>query len=92
MLALLRKAIALRPPWSLRRRLARWVAGSIVREYAWGLGVFNGLVIAGLVALGALDSALGVIALAVLSIAEVALARLAWQSLGAAEQLREALT
>ena len=91
MLALLRKAYSLRIPWSLRRRLARWIAGSIVREYAWGLAIANALVIAGLVALDTLDSALGVAVIAVLVAAELALARLAARSLGAAEQLREAL-
>ena len=89
--ALFRKAIALRPPWSLRRRLVVWIAGSVVREFPWALGALNALAIAALVALGALDSAWGWAALAVLLAWELVLARLALQSLGAAEQLREAL-
>ncbi len=91
MLALLRKAHSLRVPWSLRRRLARWIAGSVVREYPWALGLGNLLLIAALLALGVADSVLGWLAIAALAVIELALARLAWQSLAAAEQLREAL-
>ena len=91
MLKLLRKARSLHIPWSLRRRLAIWIAGSIVREYPWALGAGTALAIAALLVLGATESALGWVAVAALALAEVALARLAWQSLGAAEQLREAL-
>ena len=36
-LALLRKAFALRPPPALRLRLLRWMAGSVVREFPWAL-------------------------------------------------------
>ena len=89
--ALLRKAITLRPPWSLRRRLVVWIVGSVVREYPWALGLGNAVVIAALVALGALDVAVGWIAVAALAAWQLVLARLAWQSLGAGEQLREAL-
>lgn len=91
MLALLRKARSLHIPWSLRRRLGRWIAGSIVREYPWGLGLLNALLIAALVGLGAAESIVGLVALIALAVVELALARLAWQSLGAGEQLREAL-
>jgi acetyl esterase/lipase len=90
-LALLRKAYSLNVPWPLRRRLARWIAGSVVREYPWALGVVNALAIAGLIALGATDSPFGWLAIAALAAIEIALARLALQSLGAGEQLREAL-
>jgi acetyl esterase/lipase len=90
-LALLRKAIALRPPWTLRRRLARWIAGSIAREYPWALGVLAALLLAFLVTAGALDSAAGIAAVAALAAAELVLARFAWQSLGTAGQLRETL-
>ena len=64
LLALLRKAHSLRIPWSLRRRLARWIVGAAAREYPWALGLGNALLIAGLVALGATESWLGWIALA----------------------------
>ena len=91
MFALFRKALELRVPLSLRIRLARWMAGSAVREFPWALGAFCLIAIAALVALDALGSALGVVAVTLLGVATLALARLARQSLGAGERLREAL-
>lgn len=91
MFALFRKAFQLRVPMPLRLRLARWMAGSLVREFPWALGALCLIAIAALVALDALDSMLGVVAVTLLVLATLALARLARQSLGAAERLREAL-
>jgi len=91
LLALLRKAHSLRIPWSLRLRLGRWAVAAVVREYPWALGALNALAIAALIVLGATETAWGWIAVAALALVELGLARLAWQSLGAGEQLREAL-
>ena len=91
MFALLRKALELRVPISLRIRLVRWIAGSAVREFPWALGALCVIAIAALIALGALDSALGVAAVTLLVIATALLAMLARQSLGAGERLRQAL-
>ncbi len=91
MFALLRKALELRVPISLRIRLVRWIAGSAVREFPWALGALCVIAIAALIALGALESALGVAAVTLLVVATALLAMLARQSLGAGERLREAL-
>jgi len=90
-IGLLRKAFALRPPVRLRVRLLRWIAGAAVREFAWGMLVATILIAAGLVALGAADSTLGVVCLTLLAVAALALARLAWQSLTSARAVREVL-
>ncbi len=91
MFALLRKALELRVPISLRIRLVRWIAGSAVREFPWALGAFCVIAIVALIALGALDSTLGVAAVALLAVATALLGMLARQSLGTGERLREAL-
>jgi acetyl esterase/lipase len=90
-LALFRKALALRPPPALRLRLLRWAWGSVVREFPWAIGAVVALVIAALAWLGAVDGWLGIAIVAILVVAEVALARLAWLSLGSARAVREQL-
>lgn len=91
MFALFRKALELKVPISLRIRLVRWMAGAALREFPWALGAFCVIAIASLIAMGAGESTLGVVAVTLLAVATMALARLARQSLGAGERLREAL-
>lgn len=91
MIALIRKAIALRVPPRLQLRLWRWIGASIAREFPWALALLDLAAIATLAVLGALDSALGIALAAALALALVVLARFAWQSFGAAEIVRGAL-
>ena len=91
-IALLRKAFALRPPVRLRVRLLRWIAGAAVREFAWGMLAATILVAdRGTGRARAADSTLGVVCLTLLAVAALALARLAWQSLTSARAVREVL-
>jgi acetyl esterase/lipase len=90
-IALLRKAFALRPPPALRLRLLRWIAASVVREFPWALGAGSLLAIAALVALGALDGWLGIVVVAALAVWTLVLAWFMRQSLVSARAVREAL-
>ena len=91
MLALLTKAFTLHPPRALRLRLFRWMAGAAVREFAWAFLLATLLVIAGAIALGALDGWLGIAVVAALGLWALRLAALAWQSLTSARSVRDAL-
>jgi acetyl esterase/lipase len=90
-IALLRKAFALGPPPALRWRLLRWMAGAAIREFAWALLVATLLVIAGAIAIGALDGWFGIAIVVALALWALRLAVLAWQSLTSARAVREAL-
>jgi acetyl esterase/lipase len=90
-LDLIRKVIELRPPRALRLRLVRWVAGSVVREFPFGLGAL-GLIAIGLLArLRALRGPVGFALGGALVLGEAALGRLGWQSLRSAAGVREQL-
>jgi acetyl esterase/lipase len=91
MLALLRKAFALKVPRALRWRLLRWIAGAAVREFAFAFGVGTLVLIAVAIALGALDGWFGILIVAALGLWALRLAALAWQSLTSARAVREAL-
>lgn len=91
MLALIRKAIELRPPNALRLRLLRWIGGSVVREFPFGLGVAGLVAIAALARRRAFRDPLGIALAAPLALAEVALGRFALQSLRSAAGVREQL-
>ena len=91
MLDLIRKVIELRPPRALRLRLVRWVAGSVVREFPFGLGAL-GLIAIGLLArFRALRGPVGFALGGALVLGEAALGRLGWQSLRSAAGVREQL-
>ena len=91
MLDLIRKVIELRPPRALRLRLVRWVAGSVVREFPFGLGAL-GLIAIGLLArFRALRGPVGFALGGPLVLGEAALGRLGWQSLRSAAGVREQL-
>ena len=91
MFALLRKAYRLRVPNSLRLRLLRWMAGSAIREFPWALGAAGVVVIAALVALGALSGWFGLLAVGALALWVLVCMRLALQTLASARGVREAL-
>src|SRR3954451_5107336 len=78
-------------PWRLHVRLWRWMARSAVREFPWAFGLFDLILIAVLVALGALDSTLGIVVVIALALAVLVLARFGIQALRTAETMREAL-
>src|SRR6476620_5591084 len=91
MLALIRKAIELRPPNALRLRLLRWIGGAIAREFPFGLGVAGLVAIAALARRRAFRGPLGIALAVPLAFAEVALGRLGVQSLRSAAKVREQL-
>ena len=91
MLALLKKAFTLHPPNALRRRLFRWMAGALMREFAFGLLVATVVVIGIGVLLGALRGWFGIAVEVGLAVWAVWLALLAWQSLTSARAVREVL-
>jgi len=90
-LALLRKAFELHPPPALRLRLFRWIAGSMMREFAWGFFVATVVLVGILAVLGALGGWLGIAVEIALVLWALWLARLAWQSLTSARAVRDAL-
>ena len=91
MLDLIRKAIELRLPGALRLRLLRWIGGSIVREFPFGLGVAGLVGLAALARRRAFRGPLGIALAVPLAFAEVALGRLGVQSLRSAAGVREQL-
>ena len=91
MIGLIRKAFAMRPPRALRLRLLRWMAGSALREFPLAIALGPLAAIALAVWLGALESPLGIALVVLLAAAVLVLARFAWQALGSARSVREAL-
>ncbi len=91
MLALIRKAIELRPPNALRLRLLRWIGGAIAREFPFGLGLAGLVAIAALARRRAFRGPLGIALAVPLAFAELALGRLGVQSLRSAAAVREQL-
>jgi acetyl esterase/lipase len=89
--ALIRKAFSLRVPAAMHLRLWRWMSSSVAREYPWALAALAAIAIAIVIAIGGLDSGLGIAAVAILGVAIVVEGRFASQSLNAAETTREAL-
>ena len=91
MLALIRKAIELRPPLALRWRLVRWMSGAAAREFSWALFLASLAAIALLLALGAFAGWLGKLIVIALALGALRLAALTWQSFASARRVRDAL-
>jgi acetyl esterase/lipase len=91
LLKLVRKTRRMRPPLTLRIRLARWMARSAVREFPWAMALALLLAIGVAIWLGALGGWLGVLAVALLGLTALALLRFAWQAFASAREVREAL-
>ena len=88
---LIRRLWALNPPRSLLWRVTRWLWASGARELAWQLTVIDGAIAAALVLTGAAGSALGLTAFIAFVLLFAFEARLAYQSIGSARAVDEAL-
>ncbi len=90
-LRLLTRLWALHPPRALHIRVARWMGAAMAREFAWQFTAINALLIAALILLGATSSTLGLVLLALVALLFLFEARLAYESIGSARAVDEAL-
>jgi acetyl esterase/lipase len=90
-LSLLTRLWALHPPRVLHVRVARWMGAAMAREFAWQFTTINALLIVALILLGAASSPLGLALLILIGLLLLFEARYAWQSIGSARAVDEAL-
>ena len=90
-LRLIGRLWALNPPWELQWKVIRWSWALFAREFAFQLALLVALAIAGLLAIGAAGSTIGLIAVGLLAADFVFQTRLAWQSWQSAAAIRREL-
>jgi acetyl esterase/lipase len=90
-LRLLVRLLRLNPPRSLLWRVTRWVWAAFARELAWQFATLDLLIVIALVLLGATGSTPGMALLTLIALLFLFEARLAWQSLGSARAVDEAM-
>ena len=89
-LKLIGRLYALDPPWRLVIRVWRWVAGYLVREFAWWYSAWCVAAIVAIVALGWTGGA-GTVALVLLAALALVFARLGWKAALSARAVDRAL-
>jgi acetyl esterase/lipase len=90
-LRLIGRLWALNPPWELQWKVMRWSWALFAREFAFQFALIAATVIAGLLAIGAANSTIGLVVVGLLAADFLFLSRLAWQSWRSARTIQREL-